>query len=884
MLRCLGLFISILLFFSNNLYASERIDVAILPFEVNAPDEFAYLNTQMPDIISKQLKKDGAFVIDPAKLSVLTQGKDLKDLNRIRQVGKQIDADYIVWGGLTLQEDSYSINVKMMPCRGQKPAQDFLEQGKGIENLPATLQTITQQLSLKILKHKQIAKLLVEGNKRIESDAIIRVIKTKPNDIYAPERLSKNLKSVYNMGYFEDVKVEAEESPEGKVVIFRVKERATIRKIRFKGNKVYDEDELTEEALTISTGSILNIFKINSDIKRIEDLYKDKNYHNASITHKIHPLKNNQADLEFVIKEGKKIKIKTIVFEGNNAYSVRKLKKNMKTKKKGFFSWLTSSGELNMEDLNQDIMRLTSFYHINGYIQSRVGEPHIEYKGEWIYLTIKIEEGPQFKVGNVDVDGDLIFPKEILIKGLKIGGEKVCNRKVLQDDVIALTDLYSDKGYFKADISPRLDKDFETLTADITFIIRKGDPVYFEKILIGGNIKTRDKVIRRELNVYEQELYSGRQLKRGVRNLHRLDYFEDIKVNTVQGSQEDKVLLKVDVEEKPTGMFTFGAGYSSVEHLFGTVSVSQRNLFGRGQTLGVKAELGGSTNTYSLSFTEPWLLDIPLSAGFSLYNQEKDYDTYDRDQTGGSVRFSYPVFDYTRAYISYAYSISDIDVTDEVYASQAVKDLKGSNITSSVSTTLKYDTRDRMMNATEGSEYSLTVKYAGSPFGGDIAFTKYIGEAGWYIPIAWDFVYFMHAKGGYVVENKKGKLPEYERFFLGGMNTLRGFDYRDVTPMDPPGDINGIKVGGNKMLQFNFELQRPLFKEAGLVLIVFYDMGNAYDDHEKVDISNVRESWGYGVRWYSPIGPIRLEYGRIIDPLEGEDRNGNWEFTMGSAF
>jgi len=380
-----------------------------------------------------------------------------------------------------------------------------------------------------------------------------------------------------------------------------------------------------------------------------------------------------------------------------------------------------------MADLELDVAMITAFYHNNGYVESRVGEPKIEYQENWIDITIKIDEGPRFKVGKVDITGDLILFREKLLENVKITGETYFNRETVRNDLLTLTDLYSDEGYAYADISPRIDKDLDKLIVNITYVVEKRKQVYFENIFIGGNKKTRDKVIRRELKVFEQELFSGRGLKRGVRNLYRLDYFDDVKVNTLKGSSDDKMILKIDVTEKPTGMFSFGGGYSSVERLFVMASISQRNLFGRGQVLQLKGEWGGKTNRYNLSFTEPWLFDIPLSAGFDIYNWATDYDTYDKDSKGGGVRFGYTVYDYTRAHVRFTYDIAEIenlekDENGDFTAPSSIVVLEGTNVTKTISTTLRYDSRDRMFNPTEGSDHRITLEYAG--FGGDIAFTK----------------------------------------------------------------------------------------------------------------------------------------------------------------
>ncbi len=881
MYRLLSLLIIATTFLLPNVAYSQRsVSIVILPFEIYSQEDFLYLKAEIPDVIKKHLKQDGANVIALESISGLPDylGEETAaGIDAIRNIGETNGADYVVWGSFTWIGEKFSLDAKMIESFGQSPPKIFYVEGKGIENLLGSVKELSGDLGAKLFKREKIAEILVAGNNRIEADAIKKNIETALGDVFLAKNLAADLKSIFSMGYFDDVKIEADDGPKGKIITIRVKEKPTIRVIRITGNKVFDDEEIMEN-LNLKTGSILNIFKVRSNIERIEELYKNKNYHNVKVTYNIHELEHNQADLEFVVKEGEKVRIKRIIFEGNKKYSGKKLKGMMKSSEKGFFSWLTSSGELNKEDLSQDVAKLAAFYHNNGYIQTRVGEPHIEYKDNWIDITIKIFEGPQFMVGNVDIAGDIILSKEELKKNLKIVREKFYNREVVRNDVLVLTDVYSDEGYAYAEIFPRIEENLDKLQVNITYSIDKGKQVYFEKIIISGNTKTRDKVIRRELKVYEQELYSGRRLKQGVRNLYRLDYFEDIKINTSKGSSDDMMILNVNVTEKPTGMLSFGGGYSNVENFFVMASIAQNNLFGRGQILQLKAQLGGKTTRYTLSFTEPWLFDIPLSAGVDLYDWQTDYDTYDKDSKGGGFRLSYPVFDFTRAYLSYAFDLSDIKNIDEEEASDLVKESKGENTKSSVSAALRYDSRDRIFNPTEGSQHSISVQYAG--IGGDIGFTKYLAETGWYFPLFKGTVGFLHAKTGYVNKHSGKKLFDYDRFYLGGMNSLRGFDWRDISSIDE----NGEKIGGNKFVQFNVEYLIPLIKKAGIVGVIFYDTGNVYDNDENIDLGNLRKSAGYGFRWYSPLGPIRIENGYILDPKEGENRGGRWEFTMGTAF
>jgi len=884
MFKRLGLIILMFIcFFPSSLFAKKPVTVVILPFEIHSSDDYSNLQTSIPEVLKKHLKQDGVTVLDGDKQKTLSSGNTTKGKNQIRNLGIKSSADYIIWGSMTWIGKQFSLDIKMMEVFGGGTPIVFSKGGKGIENLPHAVKKLAGDISLKLFKREIIIEIIIIGNKRIEADAIKRVIVATPGDLFIPKNLSNDLKAVYSMGYFEDVRVEAESISKGKIIYFKVKEKPTIRRIIIKGNSSRFDDEEIKENLNIKTGSILNIFKVQNNVKRIEALYKEKNYHNVKVDYKTIELKNNQADLTFIVEEGEKVRIKTIKFVGNKAYTGKKLKKLLKSSEKGFFFWLTSSGDLKREDLNEDVAILASFYHNNGYIQAKIGEPKVEFKENHIEITIKIREGVQFKVGKVFIKGDLVMAKEKIMEKIKISNQEFYNRRIVQNDVILIKDIYSDEGYAYAEIIPRTEQDFDKLVVNITFDIKKGKQVYFEEIIISGNTKTRDNVIRRQLRVYEQELFSGARLKRSVRNLYRLDFFTDVKVNTIKGSSDDKMVLKIGVTEKPTGSFSFGGGYSNIEKLFVMASISQKNLFGRGHILNLQGQWGSVTKKYALSFTEPWLFDIPLSASVKLYDWQYEYDEYNKDSIGGSLQFGYPVYDYTRAFISFAHDNADIKITDEVTAPQSIVDLVediGSEdiITNSTSVSLRYDSRDRLFNPTEGSDHSISVQYAG--FGGDIGFSKYVAGSGWFIPLFKDLVGFLHAKGGYVRENSDGVLPDYERFFLGGINSLRGFEWEELAPKDEDGN----DIGGDKYVQFNIELLYPIFKDAGIVGIVFFDTGEVYGKDEDVDLGELRESAGLGFRWYSPIGPIRIEYGYILDPIEGRGEGGKWEFTMGGAF
>jgi outer membrane protein insertion porin family len=862
---------------SRPVQAQPAVRVIILPFEIHAQENLSYLQAEIPEQIKKQLSQEGAkvLVLDPSSVPVTKLG--IQSPDQIRELVAETGANFVIWGSLTWLGQNYSLDAKLLAISGTESPQVYTVEGQGIENLPGTVKKMAENLSLKLFQWETIVEVLITGNNRIEEDAIRRVLTIKVGDIYNAKNISDALKSLHAMGYFDDIRVEAQTVPDGKILTFRVTEKPTIRNILISGNSwVYDDDEI-KEVLTIRKGSILNINTIQNDIRRIEELYKEKNYYNVTVTYNLYDKTENQSDLEYVIEEGKKFHIKKIEFIGNSTYSSRKLKGVMSTSEKNILSWITSAGDLNQDILNQDAAKLAAYYQNHGYINAKVGEPEVQFEEDGILVTIKIDEGPQFKVGTVTAGGDLIIPEEQLVGTVKIKKEEFYNQEVLRNDVIALTDIYSDEGYAYADISPRIDTDTNNLVVNINFDINKGQQVYFEEITISGNSKTRDKVIRRELQVYEQELYSGKRLKRSIRNLYRLDFFSDIKVNTIKGSADDKMKLKIDVTEKNTGALSFGVGYGGIENLFGTASISERNLFGRGQVLALRTQLGSQTTRFTLSFTEPWLFDIPLSSGFDIYYWNYSFPDYDKESVGGNLRTSYPLFDYTRGFLSYNYEIADIQNIEED-ASSTIKRDAGKNVKSSIETRLRYDSRDNLFHPTEGSNHSGSLEYAG--LGGNVGFIKAIGGTGWYFPLIWQTVGVLHGRAGYVTEAGGKNLPDYEKFYMYGIDALRGFDRDDLCPRDDEGNC----VGGDKFVQLNTEVRFPLVKQAGVYGVVFFDTGDIYGEDESIDLTSLRESAGGGIRWLSPVGPIRLEYGFILDRQPTDHGMGGFEFSMASSF
>lgn len=737
-----------------------------------------------------------------------------------------------------------------------------------------------------------VGSITIEGNQRIEKEAILAVVMTRKGDLLDFDKLDRDLRDIYRMAYFMDVKIDIKDSPDGKEITFIVTEKPSIGEIVFKGNKKLRDEELKEE-VGIKLYSILDDNEIRQSINRLTDFYREKGYYKAEIKEKIEPLPNNEVQLKYEITEHDKVYITDIEFIGNHEYDDGDLEDIMESSEKGFFSWITDSGFLNKKMLEYDVHIITALYHNNGYINAKVGGPDIKSNEDGgLTVTIEIEEGEQYSVNKVSIEGELILPEEALLGTVLIGTEGVFSREVLRKDILALKDIYVDVGYAYAEITPNTRQDNEKHLVDITYIISKGSKVRFERINIIGNTVTRDKVIRRELKAIEGGDFSGEALRLGTENLKRLGFFSDVEIETKKGSKDDLMILDVKVKEQPTGSFSIGAGYSSENSIFATFQVSQNNFLGRGQKLQASASLGSVASNFNISITEPWMFDTRVSGTFNIYRTKTEYESYSYDDVkydeytrksfGGRLGLGVPldkIDEFTRGNIMYTYD--DSNISDVPYdASSAWKDMEGRNVTSSITLGMFRDTRDEPWNTSRGSYNNLSFEFAGRFLGGDVAFNKIRFTTAWYFPLFWNTVFLTKGSWGYMEEKAGGKLPVYQKFRIGGLSTVRGFEAGSISPRDPE---YGDRIGGERMMYYNLEYRFPILKEQGITGLVFFDCGNVFEASEHYTFSNIRRSAGGGVRWYSPMGPLRLEYGKNLDQFEGE-KTGKWEFSMGNQF
>lgn len=868
-------------------HAGRKGRVAVLPFKIHALKPLDHLKKGLQEMFTSRMVKKGIQVIAPEVVNkepmALLPLLDLEDMYRL---GKKLNADWLISGSLTQIGKKISLDLKLLDVTAKKPPFSIFIVEDDIDNLADATERATTSLYNQIAGVIQIDSIRVVGNKRIESEAILAVIESKKGEKFDNEQLDKDLRAVYKMGFFKEVNIETEDGPGGKIVIIRLTEKPSIGKIMFKGNKQIEDKDLREEC-DIKQYSILNRTEIKQSINRLKEYYRQKGYYNVQIKEHIEELPHNEVSLIYEIEEGEKVYITKIQFIGNTKFDDDDLKDIMETNEKGFFSWITKSGLLDKKKLEFDLHKITSFYQNHGYIKAKTGKPKISYeKDKGLIITIEIIEGPQYSVNKVQVAGtqedDLIASADELLKKVSITKEKYFNREVVRKDTFTLRRLYADEGYAYADVSPIVKEDDKNHLVDITYTISKGKKVRFERINITGNTVTRDKVIRRELKVAEKEYFSAKDLRKSTANLHRLGYFEDVEIQTKKGSQDDLMILNINVKERPTGSFSIGAGYSSFENAIGMFQVAQNNLFGYGQKLAAAARFGSRTTNFDIKFTEPWLMDRPISSSIGLYKFKREYYEYTKDSIGGALGFGFPIgidVDYTRGSIRYEYDDAEISNIQEG-AATAIKEMQGTNVTSSITLGIKRDSKDRPWNTTKGSVNSMSFEYAGGPFGGDVYFNKYLARSAWYFPLPWKTVFMAQGRWGYMKRRSGGKLPIYQKFRLGGINSVRGFDYSSISPKDP---ATGDRIGGEKMMVYNFEYRFPLIKEQGVVGLVFFDAGNVFTKDENYTFSGIRRSAGTGIRWYSPIGPLRLEYGKNLDQQAGES-SGEWEFSVGGLF
>ncbi|MFQ3574302.1 MAG: outer membrane protein assembly factor BamA, partial [Thermodesulfovibrionales bacterium] len=574
----------------------------------------------------------------------------------------------------------------------------------------------------------------IKGIKRIDASAIRAKLSQKTNEVLSTEKTTEDIKSIYKMGYFDDVKVEIAPFEGGVKVIYIVQEKPTIVKVEFQGNKNFDDAQLREK-IGLLQGAISDVTLIHDNALKIRAFYEDEGYYLANVVPVVKKLSPDEVSVTFYIEENKKVKIKEIRIEGNKQISSSKIKSVMQTTERGLFSFITGKGYYKKNVISEDIEKIRNFYHDNGYIKVVVAEPVVKISEDKQSMTISIAltEGDQYKVKSVGISGNKNIPDDEIKKLIKLPTDKPFSRSILQSDANAITEAYYNKGYALASINPDVSPDEKTRLVDVVYRIDEGDRFRIGRIDIIGNTKTEDKVIRREMRLDEGDIFNGGMLKRSYERLNNLQFFDPIEI-VPKPNIETKVMdIDIKVKEKPTGFLSVGGGYSSVDKIIGMVDITQGNFLGKGYYLKAKGELGGLSSFYELSFRDPYFMDKPISFGTSIYRIKREYPDYTRRSTGLEISFGRSFWEYWGASIAYNLERTTIlDINEN--ASLIIKDQEGTKITSSISLSVGRDTRNNNLDPIRGSKNIVYTTFAG--LGGSNAFYKILFDSGWYLPLS----------------------------------------------------------------------------------------------------------------------------------------------------
>jgi outer membrane protein insertion porin family len=789
-----------------------------------------------------------------------------------------------------------------------------------------------------------IAMIQVTGNRRVSRDDLLTYLRERPGQPFLPEALSRDVRELWDSGFFDDIEVDLERGDKGVSLRFIVRERPTIRAIEFAGNSEIENEKLIE-AIDVKGNTIISYPALRRAIQKIRDQYAEKGFFLAEATFEVVPQRDNEVIVKFTIREHEQVSVRRVSFIGNDHMSEESLREVMLTGASSILSF-GSGGPFRQDAFDRDIFLLSSLYYDKGFLSVQINAPRVMLTPDrnGIELTITINEGPQYKIRSFriferDADGKEIEPiggRRHLREMVRARSGDFFNRAELAKDLQDVRTLYRDAGYANVEADPETNLDQDKHEVDIVVPIQRGLPVHFNRIEVRGNTKTRDKVIRRELEIAEGELFSETRLERSRKRIMALGYFERVDLSTDQvGGSQEQVNINVEVAERPTGTFQVGAGFSSIENFIATAQVQQANLFGTGQSLAIQGQISGLRQLVNVRWFEPYFLDSGFSSSIDLFDQLRIYNDFSQSSLGGSLTFGYPLIEPNlRAFIAYNLQQDKVSTATtstffgtasavSVFQRLPLANLFNDGITSSVRPTVSFDTRDNRLFPTSGVYLSASAELATPALGSENEFLRYRTTGRFYYPLGEGFVLKLNTESGVVTSPKSEGVPIFARFFLGGILDVRGFRLRTIGPrlplnaaLDPNSRpiANGANIGGNLLYYQNLEFEFPIVEKVGIRGVIFTDAGNAWNLEQlycdaagggsavdtnrlgtgiyKVNnpcfkfpssLGALRTSWGFGIRWFSPLGPLRFEWGFPFNPLPYEETNV-FEFTIGNFF
>jgi outer membrane protein insertion porin family len=708
------------------------------------------------------------------------------------------------------------------------------------------------------------------------------------------------VQNLYKTGYFLNIRVAEESTPNGMNLTYILLGRPKITDITFTGNKKFSTRKLSKK-VKIKVGDPLEEHKLFTEAEEIKKMYQKSGYHQTEVKYIMNTdERTGRASVTLEIKESPKVKIIDVYFEGANAYSQKKLRKIVKTRRHWMFSWLTGSGVLKKDVMDEDQERLGEFYRSEGYIDFDLRDVKYLYENpRKMIVYFQIYEGRQYRVGAIDFKGITLFPTNEVLSKLKMKVGDIFTPKGFSQNVTAMEDLYGAKGYIDVEYGRALrvikKPNTQTGTIDLTYEVEEGSKSYIEKIDIRGNTKTKDRVIRRELAVTPGEVFDMTRVKLSRLRLEGLNYFERVDA----GPEPDPTLppdrknLVISVAEKNTGNFAVGAGYSSIDNLFAFVEISQGNFdlfnppkfMGGGQKLRLRAQVGGRLQDYQITFIEPWFTGRKLEFSVDLYHRELSYVSvnrlYDERRTGTRFGLRRALgSDFLIGGVSY--TLENVGIIDvDTNAPVVIQEEEGDRLVSKVGLSLTFDTRDNALNPSRGTRTELRGELAGGVFGGETDFYKVELGSAWFFPGFFkDHVFEVRGRTGFVERyGDSDRVPLFDRFFLGGITSLRGYRYREVGPQERTFDGDDEPIGGNTYWFGSAEYRIPIIDR--LKLALFYDIGMVQRDAFAWRFSEYNDNWGVGILLDLPIGPLRLDYGIPIRSSPHNESSGRFQFSAG---
>ncbi len=864
--------------------------IAVLPFEINAGPAQERLNDELPAMLAQRLLSKGIAVI-PDKAVLAQMRKDnitTLSVQTARTLAGKLGATAAVYGSYSQVGNAFSIDARFVEAGDSQIVKPmFVERSDAVELLPGVDELATR-VSNEVKRRDLIAGVEVRGTKVLDSDVVLMRINTRKGDPIDMQAIDQEVKRIWDLGYFRDVSVAVEPREDGLHLVYTVQEKPRIESIVVEGAKEVDAGDITA-AMSTKVGSVLNDKVLAEDLQKVRELYRKDGFYLAAVEHRIDTRAGGTgAALVLTVSEGNKLYIKEVKIEGAKLLKESDVKGELMLSERGLLSWITGTGVLKEELLDRDSAAITAYYMNNGFVDVAVGAAKVEYAADGITVTFPINEGERYRVGDVKYAGDLIDTDDHLRTVTKlddIAAEKgFFNLSVMQSDVKRLTDYYAEYGYAFAEANPLPNKrEGETGVLDVTFAMDKKQKVYIRRAVIEGNTRTRDNVILRELRLTDGDLFVGSRLQRSTQRLNKLGYFEVAEAELVRTPNEDEVDLKVKVKEKNTGALMAGFGYSTYDQFGVTGTLMERNLWGKGYTTSLQALFSSRRTAYTWTFTNPRYNDTNLGVGIDLYNWREDYYDYVKKTLGGLLRFSYPLGEYTSLGWGYRldrYKLYDFDED----AAQVIREYGDEYRWTSVGLVrVSRDTTDRE-RPTKGTINRFAVEYGGGFLGGDDDFIRLTAEHQTYYQLREHHILHFRAKAGAVMKNGENDIPVFERFWMGGMESVRGYASRDIVPRDPE---TGDRIGGTRMAFANFEYIWTIAPAVGVNLVPFFDIGvNIDTDNSWNWDDEIKRSAGLELRWRSPMGDLRFAYGFPFDEDRkgNRDKSGRFEFSMGQFF